>query len=133
MPTITPQTDPERSLEPEDPHSPRPALETSPALENDDAPVAPEAPTPGAPLTFVPHDPKGSKPIRTIRTGRYGELEEHELIRLLDTIEDERARGRFRESIYISLFVWMAIAWVVLYGPRYLWHAPPLLNPADVL
>jgi hypothetical protein len=109
MPTITPQIDPERPLEPEQPRSS------------------------DSPLTFVPHDANGSKPIRTIRTGRYGELEEHELIRLLDTIEDERARGRFRESIYISLFVWMAIAWVVLYGPRYLWHAPQLVNPADVL
>jgi len=109
MPTITPQIDPERPLEPEQPRSS------------------------DSPLTFVPHDANGSTPIRTIRTGRYGELEEHELIRLLDTIEDERARGRFRESIYISLFVWMAIAWVVLYGPRYLWHAPQLINPADVL
>ena len=125
MPTITPKTDPEPSLEPEDL---RAGTETQ-----DAASAAPETPTPGAPLTFVPHDPNGAKPIRTIRTGRYGELEEHELIHLLDTIEDERARGRFRESIYISLFVWLAIAWVVLYGPRYLWHAPQLLNPADVL
>jgi len=116
MPTITPKTDPERSLEPEE-------VRTEPEAE---------PAVPGAPLTFVPHDPESAKPIR-IRTNRYGDLEEHELIRLLDTIEDERARSRFRESIYISLFVWLAIAWVVLYGPRYLWHAPPLINPADVL
>jgi len=119
MPTITPQTDPERSLDPFDPQESGAATEA-------------QEPIPGAPLTFVPHDPNAAKPIR-IRTSRYGDLEEHELIRLLDTIEDERARGRFRESIYISLFVWMAIAWVVLYGPRYLWHSPELLNPADVL
>jgi hypothetical protein len=68
-----------------------------------------------------------------IRTNRYGEMEEHELIRLLDTIEDERARGRFRESIYISTFVCIAIAWVALYGPRYLWHAPELISPIDVM
>jgi outer membrane biosynthesis protein TonB len=68
-----------------------------------------------------------------INTGRYGELDAHELIHLLDSIEDKRARGRFRESIYISVFVWIVIAWVVLYGPRYLWHAPQLINPADVL
>lgn len=88
-----------------------------------------------APVSFVPHTADGTisdRPVR-IRTPRYGELEEHELIRLLGDIEDERARSRFRESIYISLFVWMAIAWVIFYGPRYLWHAPKLILPSDVL
>ena len=88
-----------------------------------------------APVSFVPHEAEGhaiAAPVR-IRTNRYGELEEHELIRLLDTIEDERARSRFRESIYISFFVWIAIAWVVFYGPRYLWHAPRLISPVDVM
>jgi hypothetical protein len=80
----------------------------------------------------VPQTQAGAPPVR-IQTGRYGEMEAHELIKLLDTIEDERARSRFRESVYISVFIWMVIAWVVLYGPRYLWHAPQLINPADVL
>jgi outer membrane biosynthesis protein TonB len=68
-----------------------------------------------------------------IRTNRYGELEAHELIHLLDTIEDERARGRFRESIYISMFIWLAIAWVLFYGPKYLWHSPQLITPTEAL
>jgi hypothetical protein len=71
-------------------------------------------------------------PVR-IRTNRYGDLEQHELIHLLDTIEDERARGRFRESIYISLFIWLAIAWVAFYGPKYLWHSPQLISPTEAL
>src|ERR1700761_6839816 len=75
---------------------------------------------------------EASRPVK-IRTTRFGDLEEHELIRLLDTIEDERARSRFRESIYISVFVWMVVLWLALYGPRYLWHAPKVVNPMDVL
>jgi outer membrane biosynthesis protein TonB len=63
---------------------------------------------------------------------RYAEMDTTELVRLLDTIEDERARGRFRESIYISIFVWAAIAWVLFYGPRFLWHQK-LINPVDML
>jgi len=88
-----------------------------------------------APLSFVPHDPGPQAPVKPIRirTNRYGELEEHELVHLLDTIEDERARGRFRESIYISVFFWLVVAWLIFYGPRVLWHAPVLINPADVL
>lgn len=89
-----------------------------------------------APLSFVPHLPLEEttrpKPLR-IQTGRYGELEEHELVRLLDSIEDERARSRFRESVYISVFVWMAIALLLLFGPKYLWHAPRLVLPSEVL
>jgi len=88
-----------------------------------------------SPVSVVPHDADGSltqRPVK-IRTGRFGELDEHELVRLLDTIEDERARSRFRESVYISLFVWMVVLWLLLYGPRYLWHAPKVVNPMDVL
>jgi outer membrane biosynthesis protein TonB len=68
-----------------------------------------------------------------IRSARFGELDEHELVHLLDSIEDERARARFRESIYISLFVWIAVALLVFFGPKYLWHAPQLISPAEAL
>ncbi len=74
----------------------------------------------------------GREPVR-IRTSRYGDLYEHELLHLLDSIEDERARSRFRESIYLSFIICTALAWVVLYGPRYLWHAPKLVTPFEVL
>ena len=116
----------------------QPETPQDPSLQNsdaDDQPSTPEVPVPGAPVSVVPHDASThliSAPVR-IRTNRFGHLEEHELIKLLDTIEDERARGRFRESIYISLFVWLAIAWVLFYGPRYLWHSPQLITPADAL
>jgi len=96
---------------------------------------AAEVVDPRAPLSFVPHGSPSQplQPVMKIRTNRFGELDEHELVRLLDTIEDERARGRFRESIYISVFFWLAVAWFIFYGPRVLWHAPLLINPADVL
>src|SRR5579875_1517327 len=113
-------------MTPTDPEQPRPENEAGDSAQRANA---------EAPLSFVPHEPDGGparEPVR-IRTGRYGELDEHELIRLLDTIEDERARSRFRESIYISFLIWLAIAWVVLYGPRYLWHAPKLVLPSEVL
>jgi outer membrane biosynthesis protein TonB len=121
MPTTPSQLDPEKPLAESDSDI-RPEAQTTPRDLD-------------APLTFVPHQENGrviAAPSR-IRTNRFGELEEHELIKLLDSIEDERARGRFRESIYISIFVWMVIAWVVLYGPKYLWHAPTLISPVDVM
>jgi TonB family protein len=68
-----------------------------------------------------------------VRTNRYGDLEEHELIHLLDALDDERARARFREAVYISVIVWLFIGWFVLYGPQVIFHQPRLINPADVL
>ncbi|MEO6922582.1 MAG: hypothetical protein ABI142_02040, partial [Bryocella sp.] len=94
-------------------------------------PAAPK-PDSDAPISFVPHDPPSTQPYR-LKLNRYGEMEEHELIRLLDSIEDERSRARFRESVYISVFVCCALAWVVFFGPRYLWHTPLLISPADAI
>lgn len=68
-----------------------------------------------------------------VRTGRFGELDEHELIHLLDALDDERSRARFRESIYISFLVYLAIAWFLFYGPRVIFHQPRLISPVDVL
>lgn len=68
-----------------------------------------------------------------VRTGRYGELEEHELIHLLDTLDDERSRARFRESIYISVIVYLAIAWFLFYGPRILFHQPQFQDPIALM
>lgn len=122
MPITPPQIDPE---------FPRPEAETQRGgSSSNDVETSSNAVT-----SVVPHDAEGravTAPVR-IRTNRYGELEEHELIRLLDTIEDERARGRFRESIYISMFIWLAIAWVAFYGPKYLWHSPQLISPTEAL
>ena len=73
------------------------------------------------------------QPAVKVRTGRFGELEEHELIHLLDSLDDERSKARFRESIYISLLVYLALGWFIFYGPRVLFHQGRIINPADVL
>ncbi len=84
-----------------------------------------ETPPNGAPATPPPSQGAGS--------GRYSNLEAHELLDLLDQVNDDRARARFREAIYISVIVWLAIGWFVFYGPQVLFHQPRLINPADVL
>jgi len=84
-----------------------------------DAPA--KAPRPGAAQTVK------------VRTRRFGELEEHELIHLLDSLDDERSRARFRESIYISVIIYLAVAWFLFYGPRILWHQPQLRDPIALM
>jgi hypothetical protein len=84
------------------------------------------------PLTEIPTETptEPQQPVRIV-AGRHGELDTHELIRLLDTFEDERSRGRFRESLYVSIFVWIAIAWLLTYGQRMWWHPPKLKTPTE--
>src|ERR1700761_7702976 len=79
-------------------------------------------------LETPPKSAPPNQPVK-VRTGRYGELEEHELIHLLDTLDDERSRARFRESIYISVIVYLAIAWFLFYGPHIIFHQPYYQDP----
>jgi outer membrane biosynthesis protein TonB len=58
-------------------------------------------------------------------------MQQHELVMLLDEVDDERTKARFREAIYISVIVWLILAWVMVYGPRYLWHAPVIVQAPD--
>ena len=83
-------------------------------------------------LETPPSSAPPGPPVK-VRTGRFGELEEHEIIHLLDSLDDERAKARFREAIYISIIIYLALGWFVLYGPRVLFHQPRLINPMDVL
>src|SRR5215831_2569297 len=89
----------------------------------------PSLETPASPAE-QPNPP--SPPVR-VRTGRYGELDEHEIIHLLTALDDERARARFREAIYISVVFYRAVVWFLFYGPRVLFHQPKLISPVDVL
>lgn len=85
------------------------------------------------PILETPPNPAFPPTPDKVRTGRFGELETHELIRLLDTLDDERAQSRFREAIYISVIFYLAVGWFIFYGPTVLFHQPRLINPSDVL
>lgn len=75
------------------------------------------------------NSPQPDLPRLKLSKSRYAELEDHELIHLLDSLDDETARARFRESVYISVIICMAIAWFLLYGPRILLHQPQYKDP----
>jgi TonB family protein len=98
-------------------------------------PILESPPNSAPPSTGVPPPPKPLKPIK-VSTRRFGELEEHELIHMLDSIDDEIARARFRESIYVSIIICLAFAWLAIYGPRVIFHqgriAPPPENVTEL-
>src|SRR5580698_8820773 len=79
-------------------------------------------------LETPPNSAPPTQPVK-VRTGRFGELDEHELIHLLDSLDDERSKARFRESVYISFIIYLAIIWFLFYGPRVLFHQPEYKDP----
>jgi outer membrane biosynthesis protein TonB len=89
--------------------------------------------TPPNPRPSEDDEQSDGQQTAVIRSRRFGELNEHELIRLLDTIDDEAAKARFRESIYISVIVCMAIGWFIFYGPQVIFHQPRLIDPAAAI
>lgn len=77
--------------------------------------------TPPNPPPHAPINEPAEKPAR-IRSAHFGEMEQHELVKLLDSLEDDRSKSQFRESIYISVFLYILVFWFLLYGPRL--HTP---------
>jgi outer membrane biosynthesis protein TonB len=66
-------------------------------------------------------------------TRRFGELDHTELVQLLDSLEGDQAKSRFRESIYISVIVYFIIAWFIVYGPKYVFHTSRVVPSAAEL
>lgn len=87
------------------------------------------------PTTEVPTKPPGRPPEPLFRRkrSRYEEMEPDELLHLIDRLEDERSRARLREGIWISVIAHLVLFWFLFYGPKFLWHQPHVVNPADVL
>ena len=67
------------------------------------------------------------------RTANLDAMQPHELITLVEDLEDDRTRARVREGIYISLFLHILIFWLYAYAPQVLFHRPRVVNPADVM
>jgi TonB family protein len=92
-----------------------PTIETPPTL------------TTGVPPPPVPDGGRSAysqpevAPLR-ISTRRHGEIDHTELVHLLDSLEGDQAKSRFRESIYVSVIFYLALAWLLVYGPKYVFH-----------
>lgn len=65
--------------------------------------------------------------------GRYSGLGTHELVTLVEDLEDDRTRARVREGIWISIIAHLILFWFIAYGPQVIFHRPRVINPADVL
>ena len=71
-----------------------------------------------------------NEPIK-FSTRKFGELDHTELVQLLDSLEGDQAKSRFRESIYISVIFYLALAWLLVYGPKYIFHTGTIVPTAS--
>jgi TonB family protein len=109
-----------------------------PTTETPKAGPTPEPGTPD-PVQSNAAPPDASKPgpgfeFGTSRTkGKYTSLGTHELVTLVEDLEDDRARARVREGIWVSVIIHLLIFWFIAYGPQVIFHHPRVVNPADIL
>ena len=89
----------------------------------------PPTETPPNPPTSAPEQQPASAPIK-ISTRKFGELDHSELVHLLDSLEGDQSKSRFRESIYISVIFYLLLAWLLVYGPKYIFHTGTLVPTA---
>jgi TonB family protein len=106
-----------------------------PTTETPKAGPAPESDTPDAanpnPVQSSSAKPEPEFALGSSRTkGKYTSLGTHALV---EDLEDDRARARVREGIWISVIIHLLIFWYIAYGPQVLFHHPRVINPADIL
>jgi TonB family protein len=89
----------------------------------------PPTETPPNPAPPASPQPPANESIK-IATRKYGELDHSELVHLLDSLEGDQAKSRFRESIYISIIFYLALAWLLVYGPKYVFHTGTIVPTA---
>ncbi|MHB1701660.1 MAG: TonB family protein [Acidobacteriaceae bacterium] len=64
---------------------------------------------------------------------RYEGLEHHELLSLIDELDDERSRARMREGLWIALIIHLVVFWLLAYGPRVLFHQAQVKDPIEAI
>jgi TonB family protein len=84
------------------------------------------------PITEVPTSPSSRPPEPPRRRSRYEDLETHELLHVIDSLQDERSRARLREGIWVSVLAHIILFWYLAYGPRVFQHVR-VVNPSDIL
>ena len=77
-------------------------------------------------------DEQTASPVRR-SSSDYGDLGTDELVQRINELEDERRAARIREGIWVALLLHAAVLLLWVFGPRYLWKVPVVVNPADKL
>jgi outer membrane biosynthesis protein TonB len=66
-------------------------------------------------------------------SGDYIDLGTDGLVQRISELEDERRAARIREGIWVALLLHAAFLLLWAFGPRYLFHQPRVVSPAEAL
>lgn len=84
----------------------------------------PTSPPPGAP----PDPPRFNRP------NRYEDLSTHDLLTVIDDLENSRNWVSLREKLWIAIIIHLIVLWFLLYGPKYIFHERVrVVNPSEML
>lgn len=94
------------------------------------SPIPPEPPA-------TPDAPTGAEaapaPPRPPSTSRWIDYDSHELMQMINDLEDERRWARLREGIWIALIVHMLLISAITWIPKYVLKVPQVVDPLDAI
>jgi hypothetical protein len=76
------------------------------------------------PTTEVPTSPPGAppEPPRLSRASRYQDYDTHDLLSVIEDLEGSRNWVSLREKLWIAIIIHMIVLWLLMYGPKYIFH-----------
>jgi hypothetical protein len=72
-----------------------------------------------------------SSPV--VRGSRWLDYDTHELLEMIDELEDERRWSRLREGIWLALLLHIILISAITWIPRYVFHVAPVIDPFDAI
>ncbi|HEX5236420.1 MAG TPA: TonB family protein [Silvibacterium sp.] len=77
------------------------------------------------PITEVPTSPPPGappEPPRFQRARRYEDYDTHDLLSVIEELEGSRNWVSLREKLWIAIIIHLIVIWMLMYGPKYIFH-----------
>ncbi len=91
------------------------------------------SPQHGTPEREPPTPPSEPERRPSVGGSRWIDYDTHELLEMISELEDERRWARLREGILWALLIHIAILSSITWIPRYIFHAPQVIDPFDAI
>ena len=91
----------------------------------------PKEPTENSPAPETCEDPRATSPV--VRGSRWVDYDTHELLQMINELEDERRWARLREGIWLAVLIHLVLLSLLNWIPKYVFKAPLVVDHSSQL